>query len=42
MLHVLAGLLALALLLPLADVLCFAWLHADLPEACLASYWQCY
>jgi hypothetical protein len=41
-------LLAVALALPLADVLCFVWLHAELPDECLGDgaaytgYWQCY
>ena len=42
---VLMTLLALALALPLADVLCFVWLHADLPDECLedkTGYWLCY
>ena len=42
---VLMALLAAALAVPLADVLCFVWLHADLPDECLgdeAGYWQCY
>jgi hypothetical protein len=36
---------ALALALPLADVLCFVWLHYELPDECLgdeAGYWECY
>lgn len=35
----------LALVLPLADVLCFVWLHAELPDECLGdgvAYWRCY
>jgi hypothetical protein len=42
---VLMTLLALALALPLADVLCFVWLHYELPDECLgdgAGYWLCY
>ena len=45
---VLMTLLALALALPVADVLCFVWLHAELPDECLGdgaaytAYWQCY
>ena len=42
MFRVLMALLALVLALPIADVLCFVWLHAELPDECLASYWQCY
>lgn len=42
---VLMTLLAVALALPLADVLCFVWLHAELPDECLSdgvAYWRCY
>jgi hypothetical protein len=45
---VLLTLLALALALPVADVLCFVWLHAELPDECLGdgagytAYWGCY
>ena len=36
--------LAVALALPLADVLCFVWLHYELPDECLgdAGYWECF
>ena len=42
---VLMALVAAALALPLADVLCFVWLHYELPDECLgdgATYWRCY
>jgi hypothetical protein len=43
MLHALVALLALALAVPLADVLCFVWLRADLPDECegAAAFWAC-
>jgi hypothetical protein len=34
-------LLALALAVPLADVLCFVWLRADLPDECATAFWAC-
>jgi len=42
MLRVLLALLAAALALPLADVLCFVLLHCELPDECRESYWLCY
>ena len=43
MLRALVGLLALALAVPLADVLCFVWLRADLPDECegAVEFWAC-
>ena len=37
MLRALTALLALALAVPLADVLCFVWLRADLPDECAGA-----
>ncbi len=34
--------MALGIALPLADVLCFVWLHYELPDECHESYWLCY
>jgi hypothetical protein len=45
LLELLAVAAALALALPLADVLCFVWLHYELPDECLGDgvgYWLCY
>ena len=33
--------LALALAVPVADVLCFVWLRADLPDECEGAFWAC-
>ena len=43
MLRALVALLALALVVPLADVLCFVWLRADLPDECAGAveFWAC-
>jgi hypothetical protein len=43
--NVRSGVLLALLALTLADVLCFVWLHYELPDECLgdeSGYWLCY